>query len=312
MCAQHSEHAPHDLPETDIEKVRSRARDVCSRTRRDLKRLEKKQAKQQQEYEEAQKGPWYRQIADSLLAEAPDAHKKSAQRAVYNVHTGQCEEVKLNPKCDAAKNAQLYYKRAQKADRGTHIAGIKLKETGQLISQLQQAHEHCMQCLDESNDTETIQRACDRLESLLLPGGSNRSREKSPHHAPAIPYRHYTIDGWDVYIGKNNTQNDELTTRFAKPWHIWLHVVSHAGSHVVISRDKKATYPPAPVLEKAGALAVWFSKAKHTSFAEVHVTEARFVRKPRKSPPGQVVAERCKTIRVSPQSPESLFPSRKY
>jgi predicted ribosome quality control (RQC) complex YloA/Tae2 family protein len=107
-------------------------------------------------------------------------------------------------------------------------------------------------------------------------------------------------------IGRNNTQNDELSIRYAHPRDIWLHVAAHAGSHVVIRREKNADWPPRNVLEKAGALAVWFSKARHTSYAEVHVTERRYVHKRRKAPPGEVVAERCKSIRVSPRDPRQI------
>jgi predicted ribosome quality control (RQC) complex YloA/Tae2 family protein len=123
----------------------------------------------------------------------------------------------------------------------------------------------------------------------------------------AVPYRRYVIDGFEVYIGKTDKQNDELTTSFAKPWDIWLHVSAHSGSHVVIRRQKNTDWPPHTVVEKAAALAVWFSKARHTSYAEVHATEARFVRKPRKFAPGKVIAERGKTVRVSPLSPKALF-----
>jgi predicted ribosome quality control (RQC) complex YloA/Tae2 family protein len=64
------------------------------------------------------------------------------------------------------------------------------------------------------------------------------------------------------------------------------------------------------VVRKVAALAVWFSKAKHTSYAEVHYTEARFVRKRRHAPAGQVMIERYKSVRVSPRSPHDLFPSK--
>jgi predicted ribosome quality control (RQC) complex YloA/Tae2 family protein len=123
-----------------------------------------------------------------------------------------------------------------------------------------------------------------------------------------VPYRHYTLEGWDIYIGKNDAQNDELTTRFAKPSDIWMHVASHSGSHVVVRRPKNAEWPPKNILIVAASFAVWFSKAKHTSSCEVHYTEARYVHKRRKSPPGQVQMQQFKSIRVAPKSPQEYFP----
>ncbi len=110
-------------------------------------------------------------------------------------------------------------------------------------------------------------------------------------------------------MAKTDTQNDDLSVHFAKPSDIWLHVAGHAGSHVVIRRPKNEEIPPIEVIEKCAAMAVWFSKAKHTSYSEVNYTEARFVRKRRHAPPGEVMVDRCKSIRVSPKSPHDLFPS---
>jgi len=110
-------------------------------------------------------------------------------------------------------------------------------------------------------------------------------------------------------LGKNSEQNDELSIKFAKPSDIWLHVAAHAGSHVIIRHKKDTPNPPKDVIHKAAQLAVWYSKARHTSYAEVHVTEARFVRKRRHAPPGEVIAERCKAVRVEPKDPKLIVPN---
>jgi predicted ribosome quality control (RQC) complex YloA/Tae2 family protein len=125
--------------------------------------------------------------------------------------------------------------------------------------------------------------------------------------AEKVPFKRFVIDGWEVFLGNNSAQNDELSTRFAKPSDIWLHAAGHAGSHCIIRRPKNTPPPPPAVIQKAAQIAVWFSKAKHTSFAEVHVTEARFVHKRRRAPSGEVIAERCKAIRVEPKNPQEMF-----
>lgn len=122
-----------------------------------------------------------------------------------------------------------------------------------------------------------------------------------------VPFYRFVTEGWEIFIGKSDTQNDELSTHFAHPCDIWLHVAGYAGSHVIIRRPKDKPYPQPDILKKAAALAAWFSKAKHTSYCEVHYTEARFVRKRKHAPAGEVIAERCKTIRVAPKSPQDLF-----
>jgi predicted ribosome quality control (RQC) complex YloA/Tae2 family protein len=117
------------------------------------------------------------------------------------------------------------------------------------------------------------------------------------------PYRHFLIDGWNVYIGKNDRQNDELTCHFGRPRDIWMHVASHAGSHVVISRGDAAADPSRDVLEKAASFAAWFSKARNAPFAKVHYTELRNVRKPKNAPPGEVQLQKFKVLKVKPLPP---------
>jgi predicted ribosome quality control (RQC) complex YloA/Tae2 family protein len=121
-------------------------------------------------------------------------------------------------------------------------------------------------------------------------------------------FRRFTMDGWRIFIGKNDEQNDELSTRFARPSDTWMHVASHPGSHLVIQQGDSAISPPKEVLSKAASLAAWFSKARHSPFVKVHVTDARNVRKLKGSPPGEVHIGKFKTLKVKPVSPQDLFP----
>jgi len=124
----------------------------------------------------------------------------------------------------------------------------------------------------------------------------------------AAVYRHFIVDKWDIYIGKNDKQNDELTVCFGRPSDIWMHVASHAGSHVVIRRENETAWPPQSILETAASLAAWFSKARNASLVKVHVTEIRFVQKLKNAPAGEVHIRKFKTLRVKPLSPQIIFP----
>jgi len=283
-------------------------RRICSRA---LKREKRTLQKREEEVHNASHYEKFRQIGDSLLSGSPEnllsPHAHADSLELLNVHTGIKETVRLNPKLTVSQNAQLYYKKARKGERGLQQASEKENETRQKYDLLQSILEQCTALLQkdivEESDIIPIRNALSAQGIIPSPGSARSSAASQPHPL----YRRFTIEGFPVYISKNNTQNDELSLRFAKPWDIWLHVAAHAGSHVVIKRDKNADFPPKTVIEKAGALAVWFSKARHTSFAEVHVTQARYVHKRRKAPPGEVIAERCKTVRVAPVDPREMF-----
>ncbi|MCL2181987.1 MAG: NFACT RNA binding domain-containing protein [Chitinispirillia bacterium] len=285
-------------------------RAVRNKIRVMLKHEERKLGKQRAEAEEAGQYVRYGQIADSLMAGPATAPRGTAKAGIVNIHTRAVEEVALNPALDAVGNAQLLYKKARKGKRGHETVTAKMAETvgrvaalGSIIIEIEgvTAEKEPSELGDE--DVERVME----LASGFLPPDRSAPGGKGKSSVPPPPFKKYVIDGWEVYLGKNSAQNDELSTKFAKPSDIWLHVAAHAGSHVIIRHQKNTDNPPKTVIEKAAALAVWFSKAKHTSYAEVHVTEARFVRKRRHAPPGEVIAERCKTVRVEPKDPRVMF-----
>ena len=279
-----------------------------------LKLLLRKHEKQVLELAETERAEWYRQVADSLLSDPHLAPRGSAKISLVNVHTQKEAVVSLNPRFDFRGNAELLYKKARKGARGREISRLKIAETEEKIRRhelLLRDIDAAIAVQDEGVALDLLTR-CEKELGIAVPAPLNVgglslpvTHERQEKH----PYRHFTFDEWNVYVGKNEKQNDELTTRFAKPQDVWLHAAGHAGSHVVIRRPLRTAPVPREIIEKAAALALWFSKAKHTSYGEVHVTEARFVHKRRHAPPGEVIAERCRAIRVRPRSPHEFFPS---
>ena len=273
------------------------------------KKAAKKLKKQNEEYEAAAKWLLNRQIGDSLLASVREIKKGVSECNLLNVHSQQWETVALNPKLDPVKNAQNYYRKAKKGKRGFEICKEMLRKTEAALEHIGNVIKKIDACPLLSEDTEEFRTA---FHAILEDTRNLNSTSGAPpdgdtkKNVPTVPYRHYIIDGWDIYIGRNNLQNDELTLKFAKPWDILLHVSAHPGSHVVIRRQKNSDWPPRPVLERAASFAVWFSQARYTSYAEVHVCEVRFVTKPRKSPAGQVIMKKYKTVRVSPVDPQQV------
>jgi predicted ribosome quality control (RQC) complex YloA/Tae2 family protein len=277
-----------------------------------LKHLERKREKQEEELGETTRAEWYRQIADSLLA-APPPPKGSGKISLLNIHSQKEEPVSLNPKLDFRGNARLFYKKARKGTRGEEINEKKNAETAAEIDACERFIGEADVALAAPADEQRFADLCGRIESAFgayLPRGLAAPAGPQESEKADVPYRRYTIDKWNIYVGRNDAQNDEMTVHYARPHDLWLHVVGHAGSHVLVRRPDRTSAVPDQVVRTAASLAVWFSKAKHTSYAEVHVTEARFVRKRRHAPPGEVVAERCSAVRVAPKSPEDIFPSK--
>ena len=116
------------------------------------------------------------------------------------------------------------------------------------------------------------------------------------------PYRTVMFEGFEILVGRGEDDNDHLTFDVAEPEDLWLHVGGGTpGSHVVI-RNPDAGDIPRPVVERAAALAAWYSKARDAETVDVHYCKAADVSKPRGAPAGLVELARWKSIKVKPAS----------
>lgn len=115
------------------------------------------------------------------------------------------------------------------------------------------------------------------------------------------PYRTFVVQGWEVLVGRGDEDNDHLTFDVAEPRDLWLHVAGGtAGSHVVV-RNPEGSDVPREVVEKAAALAAWYSKARGAPRVEVHYCRASDVSKPRGAPAGLVQLSKWKSVKVKPE-----------
>lgn len=289
---------------------RSTLRELRSITRRAVKRLSTKLEKQQAELAAAKQFDMLRGQADMLLAMAHEIPRGTREYELTNANTGEQETVRLNPKLDAHGNAELLYRKARKSQRGEEVMTRNVEHTSRDLRAAEAVLGDIDEALgdtdaDDSTMESTVETTRSRLQKLgVLP----RQRQTGTgREEDAVPFTHVRFDGYDIYIGRNDTQNDELTVHFARPWDLWLHVAVHAGSHVVIRRERKGGIVPDGVQAAAAALAAWFSKARHAGSVEVHIAEKRYVHKRRRAPAGEVHLQQYRTLRVNPLSPQELF-----
>ena len=140
-------------------------------------------------------------------------------------------------------------------------------------------------------------------------GGRQGSSKADKAGAAGIHPRRFEIaDGWIVLVGRSNQENDTLTHKLARPQDLWFHARGVAGSHVVLQRAGRKDNPSRNALEAAAAIAAYYSKARTSSLAPVIYTEKRYVRKPRKAPPGLAVCLREKVLMVPPGLPPDVQP----
>ena len=197
---------------------------------------------------------------------------------------------------------EAWFHRARKAEKGLEIIRARHAEAEGIEGQLTAA-------LVELEKAEKENAGLEKLAALqqwqsqyaeLFPPTKKRAGGRTKEE-PARPFRRFLIDGsWEVWVGRNNKENDELTHRAAHNRDIWLHAQGVSGSHVIIRAGGKPELVPKAVLEKAAALAALHSKARNSQFVPVIHTEKRYVRKPRKALPGTAVCLRDESLFVEP------------
>lgn len=205
--------------------------------------------------------------------------------------TGETVLVPLDPKRNVSSNAARYFKKYKKLKTAIDLAHGQSKETSAEIEYL----DGILHLLDNC-DSEDL---AIEIQNELIDGGYiKKSRKKvSRKLPPSKPYHFLSSDGHDIYIGRNNKQNDELTMRFARGDDIWLHTKDIPGSHVII-RTKNNTVSDKAILDGA-FFAAWFSKARNSSNVPVDFTKRRNIRKPNGSKPGYVIFLSNSTINVT-------------
>ena len=236
--------------------------------------------------------------------------------------------IPLDPAIAPQANAARYFKRAAKSERG-------LKEVPPRLSAVE-AETHALEVLLErvrtleegaSDSARPDDPTLDAdLEAALarVPPSVTRTLGVAPVRAargtsgsasgrpaarrddvPArlVPRRLKTREGWDVMIGRSNEGNDYLTHQLARSEDYWFHVHGAAGSHVVLRRGKGKNEPSKQTIEEVSSWAAFYSQARTAGRVPVIVTLKKYVRKPRKGPPGLALCTHEKTVMVRPTEP---------
>lgn len=204
---------------------------------------------------------------------------------------GKTLRIALNPALSPAANAQRYYKEYQKAKTAESVLRVQIEKGAEEISYLDSV-------LDSVERAES-ERELSQIREELTEQGYLRAPKGKRHKQTALPPMRFTSsDGFAIYVGRNNRQNDILTMKTAAKNDLWLHTKDIHGSHVIISCEGKE--PSDVAILEAARLAAYHSKARHSTGVPVDYTLVRYVSKPNGAKPGMVIYVNNKTVYVNP------------
>ncbi len=198
-------------------------------------------------------------------------------------------DVRLTP----AQNAQAYYKKYRKAC----TAKKKLTE---LIAAGESEQEYIDSVFDALTRAECESDLVQLRQELSEQGYLRLNRKAAKPPKPMQPFHFVSSDGLDIFVGRNNKQNDQLTLKFAEKSDIWLHTQQVHGAHVILVTN--GTAPPDRSLEEAAMLAAYHSKGRDSAQVKVDYCMAKFVKKPAGARPGMVIYTNYQTAFVTPDT----------
>lgn len=211
----------------------------------------------------------------------------------YYSEDGEFVKIKLDPNKSSSQNIQIYFKKYNKLKKSEEAALIQIESTKDEISYLQSVLTNILN-IEDYNSIDEIKNELMETGYIKFKKDSKKKDKKSK------PMHFVSSDGIDIYVGKNNIQNDFLTLKFADKNDIWLHTKEIPGSHVIIKHKGEL---PETTLDEAANLAAYYSKAKDSSKVAIDYTEARHVHKPNGAKPGMVIYYTNKTIYITPEKP---------
>lgn len=274
-------------------RLKQRADDLFKLLTSTNERITKKISIQQEELSQCEKKDLSKLYGDLLSANIYRIKKGDSSITLEDFYQEDCPTVTipLDVRKTPSQNAQAYYTEYKKS-----ITAIE-----KLTEQISKAKEE-LQYIDSvfdaltraETENEVIQLRLELAEQGYIK--SNRLKSKPPKELPPIEFK--STDGYTILVGRNNKQNDRLTTKIAEKLDVWVHVHNITGSHVVVQTN--GTTPPDSTIEDACILAVHHSKAKNSAQVPVDYCLAKYVKKPNGSKPGMVIFTHNKTAYITP------------
>ncbi len=261
-------------------RIRQKSVDLRKIVTTHLERNVKKYDLQQKQLKDTEKRDKYKVYGELLHTYGYQAAEGDKQIEVDNYYTGEKLLIPLDPEKTAMENAASYFDKYGKLKRTFEALTELVEETKSEIDHL----ESVLNALDFAQDEEDLKQIRLELEQsgyIKYKGGKKKEKILSK------PLHYISSDGFHMYVGKNNFQNEEITFGMAKGNDWWFHAKGMPGSHVIVKTEGKEL--PDTTFEEAGRLAAFYSKAKGRDKVEIDYIEKKHVKKPGGGKPGFVV-----------------------
>ena len=263
-----------------ITRIRQKSADLRHIVQTALERNRKKYDLQARQLKDTDKRETYKVYGELLQTYGYQAEPEAKELEALNYYTNEMIRIPLNPTKTPLENAKRYFEKYNKMKRTYEALSHLIVETRDEISYL----ESVSNALDIARTEDDLAQV---KEELTQSGYVRRKFTKKKEKFKSMPLHYISSDGYDMYVGKNNFQNEELTFSFASGNDWWFHAKKVPGSHVIVKSQGEDM--PDRVFEEAGKLAAFYSKNNGSEKVEVDYVEKKHVKKVKGQKPGFVI-----------------------
>ena len=262
-----------------------------------IKKEEIRHQKIKDELDDTNKMDTYKLYGDILMINAhlQVQYEPSIQLPNLLSEDGELLTIPLKPNLTIVENGQWYYKLYTKLKNRMVSGEYQLNASTTKLEYLKSIL-YSISLATTRESLEEIRKEC------MDAGIIKKSKKPLSYKLGKSNYIHLTIDEGEIFIGRNNQQNEYLTHRFAKPTDIWFHTQDIQGSHLILRLNVE---PDDMILSKVAQYAAYFSKARETSKVPVDYTYIKNIKKPPGSPLGFVIFNTHQTMIVEPKKPDN-------
>lgn len=264
-----------------LTRIRQKSSDLRRIVATALERNIKKYDLQQKQMKDTEKRDTYRVYGELLNTYGYNIEPGSKSMEALNYYTGEMITIPLDPTLTPRENAKKYFDKYNKLKR-TYEALFEL--TGEVKAEIEHL-ESISTSLDialQEEDLVEIKEELTESGYIRRKGGGKKAKVTSK------PFHYLSSDGFHIYVGKNNYQNDELTFKFAAGNDWWFHAKGMPGSHVIVKTEGLLELPDR-TFEEAGRLAAYYSRGRGQDKIEIDYIQKKHVKKPNSAKPGFVV-----------------------
>lgn len=276
-------------------RIRQKSSDLRRIVHTALERNRKKYALQQKQLKDTDKREKYRIYGELLNTYGYQAQEGAKKIEALNYYTNEMITIPLDEQLSPLENAQKYFERYNKLKRTHEALTTLIEETKNEIEHL----ESIATALDIALLEDDLVQI---KEELMEFGYIRKKRGDKKAKIKSRPLHFVSSDGFHMYVGKNNYQNDELTFKFATGNDWWFHAKGMPGSHVIVKTESGEL--PDRTFEEAGKLAGFYSKGRENEKVEIDYLQKKNVKKPNKSAPGFVVYYTNYSLTIHPDISE--------